>query len=959
MDKALSNKGLNVAHLNICSLRNKIHDIAELLENYNLNILAISETHLDETINNSLLHINGYSLYRHDRNLYGGGVAFYVQDQLPVRIREDLGCIGVEALWLEVQLPHIRPIMIGCCYRPPNAPIVCLDRICYMLDRACDLNREIFFLGDLNIDWGSENCPLKSKLESIAVTCNLAQVVTKPTRISYRFDGTRSATCIDLLFTNSKHLCSKAISVCVGVSDHNLIAVNRKTKVPKVGQKIVIKRIFKYFNEEIYRADIANIDWTQVLCEEDPDEALELFMNLIMPIIDNHAPLKRMTVRSVVSPWVDNELKEYFTQRDVLKAEAISSGDVILWDRYKKLRNYVTKLNRLKKRAYYENKFKDIKSNTSKTWNTLNELTKRISKPVPSFLEVDNLFLTKSVDIANYLGDYYKSKVQTLRKNMNSKTTTDLGCSTIKNNIMENKYCTFAFDKVSISTIESVLKSMKVKPSGMDELDIRLLKLVADIVAIPVSHIINISLEKCRYPVKWKVAKIVPLPKNTKEPFSAKNSRPISILPALSKVMEKIVYEQINFYFCNNGLHSPSQHAYKKGHSTTTALTQMTDDWLNDIENKRLVGTVLLDLSAAFDLLDHNLLLEKLSLYGFQNTALQWINSYLSNREFKVAFNGSYSEIISLSCGVPQGSCLGPLLFSIFTNELPFILKSATIVLYADDSTIYVSAHNSVQLNTILNKELKLVELWISENKLVINTEKTKSLMIGSSYLLKNSPVLNLSVGGATIEQVAEAKLLGLTVDNMLTWNNQIKNILNKMGKYMAMVRHCKKCIPHSIRKMLVESIVLCHIDYCSSIWSTTTETNLNKLQVAQNKAARLVLNCSFRTSVNDMHNCLAWMHVKNRINYSLIKFIRNIITKKIPEILFNKLTFFSDVRQYFTRQSDEGRFLLPRCRTNQSQRTVLYRAMVAWNSLPQFLIVQRHATTFCKRLRLFIYTQN
>lgn len=211
-------------------------------------------------------------------------------------------------------------------------------------------------------------------------------------------------------------------------------------------------------------------------------------------------------------------------------------------------------------------------------------------------------------------------------------------------------------------------------------------------------------------------------------------------------------------------------------------------------------------------------------------------------------------------------------------------------------------------------------------------------------------------VGGSIIEQVAEAKLLGVIVDNRLNWNAQTKHVLNKMGRSIAAVRHCRKCIPTHIRKTLVESIVLCHLDYCSIIWATTTEYNLNRLQIAQNKAARLVLNCSFRTSVRDMHNQLAWLHVKSRINYCLIKFLKNIMTKA-PEIIYNRLTFFSDVHTYSTRQSSEGRFLLPACRTNQLQRTTCYRAMVAWNSLPQFLVSEIHNVTFSKRLRLYAFT--
>lgn len=345
-NSTLPKKGLRTAHLNICSLRNKIQDISEILKEQNVHIMAISETHLDSTISSFLLNIDGYNICRQDRNINGGGVAIYVKSQIPVRVREDLGSIGVEVIWLQVQLPSLKPVFIGCCYRPPNATVMYLDQICEMLDRVCDINNEIYFLGDLNIDWNSRCCALRNKLLSLTDACNLSQVITKPTRICSRADGSKSSTCIDLIFTNVAELISKVISMPVGCSDHNLIAIGRRTKVPKSGQKIILKRIFKYYNENDYYNEVRNIDWTTVLREEDPDLALDVFTNLLIPIIDKHAPVRKQTVRNVTAPWLDQELKQYMMQRNRAKAEAIKSGDVLQWGKYCKLKNYVTKLNK-------------------------------------------------------------------------------------------------------------------------------------------------------------------------------------------------------------------------------------------------------------------------------------------------------------------------------------------------------------------------------------------------------------------------------------------------------------------------------------------------------------------------------------------------------------------------------------------------------------------------------------
>lgn len=307
----LPKKGLRMAHLNICSLRYKIPDISGILMEQNLHILAyISETHLDSTINNSVLNIDGYNIYRLDRNINGGGVAFYVQSHLPVRVREDLGSIGVEVIWLQIQLPHLKPVLIGCCYRPPNTTVTYLEQICEMLDRVCDGHYEIYFMGDLNIDWGSRNCALRKKLFSLAEICNLSQAVTKPTRICYRVDGSKSSSCIDLIFTNAAESCSKALSIPVGCSDHNLIAIGRRTKVSKSGQKIILKRMFKYYNEDDYRNEVRHTDWSAVLKEDDPNLALATFTELLTPIMDRHAPVRKQTVRNKMAPWLDQELKE-------------------------------------------------------------------------------------------------------------------------------------------------------------------------------------------------------------------------------------------------------------------------------------------------------------------------------------------------------------------------------------------------------------------------------------------------------------------------------------------------------------------------------------------------------------------------------------------------------------------------------------------------------------------------
>ncbi len=204
-----------------------------------------------------------------------------------------------------------------------------------------------------------------------------------------------------------------------------------------------------------------------------------------------------------------------------------------------------------------------------------------------------------------------------------------------------------------------------------------------------------------------------------------------------------------------------NQHAYRINHSTESALLHLTDSCLDNMENGMLTGAALLDFSAAFDLIDHNLLLLKLKCYNFSDNAINWIKSYLTGRTSTVYINGAFSNPIEMTCGVPQGSCLGPLLFSLFVNDLPTVLTTADITLYADDSTPFQSGHNARLVSDNLQHDLSNVEVWVSKNRLVLNADKTNSILVGSWQKVKSAPSLNLSIKDKIIEQLPCVKLLG------------------------------------------------------------------------------------------------------------------------------------------------------------------------------------------------------
>ena len=732
------------------------------------------------------------------------------------------------------------------------------------------------------------------------------------------------------------------------------MAFTRKAKIPKAVPKVIQKRFYKNFNEGSFLEELENKPWHAVSEEENPELALNLFMQLFLSVADKHAPVRKQTVKSVRSPWIDNEIKTSMTLRNAAKQKASESGSLADWQIYCKLRNNVTKMNRKKKKCYYQTRINEVRTDSKQLWKTFNNALGRGSNRASSFIEVDGAFITKPFDIAQYFNDFFTSKVDRLRRDV---TCNDVHhVSSISDKIMKNKVCMFGFEPISCEEVEKLLLSIhSEKSAGLDNLDGKLLKIAVHLVAKPITHIFNQSLKWDVCPQVWKQAKIIPIPKNSKTNITGINSRPISILPVLAKMMEKCVFNQIQSYFSVNVLNSDFQHAYRNGLSTCTALTQLVDDCLMNADTKRLVGSVLLDFSAAFDIIDHNMLLDKLSCYGFTLSAVSWIKSYLSNRSQRVFYNGSLSDVKHIHCGIPQGSCLGPLLFTIFTNDMPLVLDRANIAMYSDDTTLYMSATNVEDLSVALNKELQCISEWVVNNKMILNISKTKSIIFGSQYMLKSKPKLNLYLRELEIEQVDEVKLLGVTLDSHLTWSTHIDNVTKKMGGGLSMIRRCAEFLTPTSAVQVIQALVISHLDYCPVVWSNAAKKDLHKLQIAQNKAARLALKCNIRLNTQLIHQNLSWLLVEQRLTASLAVFFRNICLNKKPNCLYTNIHYTCDRHQYKTRHVAMGRFTAPKPKTNAMKNTVMYRAMTFWNSLPLCITEIKDKRHFKKRLKHFL----
>lgn len=288
---------------------------------------------------------------------------------------------------------------------------------------------------------------------------------------------------------------------------------------------------------------------------------------------------------------------------------------------------------------------------------------------------------------------------------------------------------------------------------------------------------------------------------------------------------------------------------------------------------------------------------------------------------------------------------------------MPYILSKATLTMFADDSTLYYAAPTCSEINQVLSCEISKLYNWIKTNKLVLNISKTVSIIFGSKYRLSDNPKINIQVNGQNVQQVKKVKLLGLWLDSTLSWSDHINKVVVKMGRAVAVVRKCAQFLKLQLFSRVVCTLVLCHLDYCSVVWSSASSSHLKKLQVAQNKAARLVLGCSSRTSVAEMHERLAWLVVKHRLFVNMLVYFHRIINIRIPKFLYDNIIYCSDMHSHYTRGVNSRQISLPLPKSDSMKKTVFYRSIVFWNNLPVGVREIKGKTGFKKRLRLYWFS--
>ena len=922
----MPSKGLVMTGLNINSLVKHIDELRLFISDKKIDILAINEAKLNDTISDNEIYLPGFEIIRKDRlknGRNGGGVCLYIRSNLNYNIRSDLEHDKLEMISIEIKNPNSRPFFVSTWYRPQRTPwpvpelFQAFEEVVARIDA---LNIDYYLIGDINTNFLPKELVSEARtLLSILEVFGLHQLTTKPTRVTKN-----SKSLIDLCITNSPDRIVDSGVIPLGIGDHSLVYMCRKIHYSaKNSKRVIVKRSYKNFKSENFINDLSKEAWEDINFLTDPNEMWDVWKDKFMNCLDKHAPQRKKRIGNRRSPWINNELLRKMYKRDFLKKKAEKSGDQTIWEEFKCQRNLVNNSVKAAKREYFSRNIENSKGDLRKTWKLINELSSRQQKTtdiqevkkggqsITSASEIAEVFNTHFTNI----GERLASEIPKVDKEPES--------------FINPTDKTFSFKKIQEKEVfELINKLDKTKATGLDKIPCKILKLAANVVVPSLTLIFNQSIISGVFPREWQSARVTPIFKKGIK-TDPENYRPISVLPVVAKIFEKLVFNQFYEYLNNNSLLTSCQSGFRSLHSTLTALLEATDNWSVNIDNGFLNGVIFIDLKKAFDTIDHDIVLRKLRCYGADKTALKWFNSYLSNRYQRCQVNGELSGISPINCGVPQGSIIGPLLFLLYINDLPNCLARACPRMYADDTNI------TADLKTMLNDELSNLNLWLRANKLSLNITKTEYMIIGSRQRLRattENQIIEVCIEGKKITRVAESKSLGVYIDETLSWKKHMKELSKKIASGIGALKRLMPFISKNTAVIIYKALIEPHFDYCSSVWYGISDTLSKKLQKLQNRAARVITKSTYDTSVKPLLNSLNWDDLATRRKKQLLISVFKSIHGLFPSYLQDMFVFRDSS---YNIRNLENKLLLPKPRTNYLKSSISYSGAALWNSLP------------------------
>ena len=920
-------------HININSIRNKFEPLVDIVKD-KLDIILISETKIDNTFPKSQFEIQGYSPpFRLDRNAHGGGLLFYARSDIPCKSLP-LVSENIECVISEITISKKKWLTLGI-YNPDVKTITKhLSAVEKNLDHYLPYYDNVIIFGDFNCEMTEET------LANFCSLYNLKCLIKEPTC----FKNAENPSCIDLILTNRPRCFQNSSVIETGLSDfHKLTITVLKTSFRKMPPKIIKYRDYKKFSPENFHQELCTLNLYNT--------SNDCFVSQVMEILNSHAPLKQKYVRANDNPFITKALRKEHMKRSNLRNIYLKDRTEENHSAFKLQRNKCVSLLRKTKKSYFGNlKSSDVCEN-KKFWKSVKPLfnEQAVSTDAITLIE-DNIMVNDDAKVSEIFNEFFGNAVKSMNipPYVSSPENRILSDDPIQNIIGKYKdhpsilkiseliprESLFSFKPTNIETMMKEISNLNTaKSCPIDTIPSKILKDNSSIFGPKILIDFNHCIENGIFPSNQKCADITPIFKKL-DKYSKNNYRQVSILPAISKIFERLMFYQINQYMQDKL--SIFLCGFRKGMSTQNCLLFMVEKWRRHLDKSEKAGVLLTDLSKAFDCLWHDLLVAKLHAYGFDHHSLKLIYSYLNDRFQRVRINASFSSWVKIFFGVPQGSILGPPLFNIYSNDL-FLFLILDIANYADDNSPFACGKNVPSVISQLEIDASALLNWIGNNGLKANPDKFHLL------LSEKNKDLAIRVDTFDIKNSNSEKLLGIKIDNKLTFDPHVSDICAKVSQKLHALSRIGHLMKFNRRKEIVNAFILSQFGYCPLVWmfhSRKLNHRINNLH----KRALCIVYQDDKLSFEELLAKDASFTIHERNIQTLAIELYKVWYSLSPKIM--ELVFPLD--------PGKNSFLSRNIRTvNQGTETLAYLGPKIWSLIPEDW-KQLSLSKFSKKIRMW-----